>query len=79
MAESLKGEAAVRLSSMRSVRFSGALMAVIPAGGTITSDPVAFDVKAGEPLAVTTYFGSLSAMRTIGLIGGKSYAAIGSR
>ena len=76
---SAKGDAAVSLCSLRTVRFHALGCVVIPAGETVTSDPVAMSVTAGEALAVTTYYRGLSAMRTIGLIGGRSYAAVGNR
>ena len=72
------GDAAVTPGTMRTVRFRALRFCVIPAGESVTSDPVCMSVTAGEALAVTTYFRSISAMRTIGLIGGKSYAAVGN-
>ncbi|MBQ3263455.1 MAG: hypothetical protein IJH52_09795 [Oscillospiraceae bacterium] len=78
VARSASGDAEVLPCTLRTVRFRGICFAVIPAGGCVTSDPVDMCVKAGEPLAVTTYYRGLSAMRTIGLIGAKSYAAIGN-
>lgn len=64
--------------SLHKVQFGGRSRVTIPAGGCVTSDPVSIRVEAGKPLAVTTYFFGLSAMRTIGLIGGKSYVAVGN-
>ena len=76
---SVRGDAAVSPCSLKTVRFRGLGCVVIPAGERVTSDPVSMTVTAGEPLAVTTYYPALSAMRTIGLIGGRSYAAVGNR
>lgn len=72
------GEAEVVPGTLRTVRFRGLGCVVIPAGSCVTSDAVRMNIKAGEPLAVTTYYSKISAMRTIGLIGGKSYAAVGN-
>ena len=69
----------VQCGTMKTVRFGGKCCTVIPAGGVMTSDPVVMEVTAGEKLSVTTYFSSISAMRTIGLIGAKSYVALGNR
>lgn len=68
----------VQLGSIRKVTFSGKTLTTIPAGKTITSDPVKMTVTAGEKLTVTTYFRSLNTQRTIGLIGGDTYAAVGN-
>ena len=76
---SVSGEAAVAPGSLRTVRFRGLGSTIIPAGKTVTSDPVCMRVEADEPLAVSTYYRGLSAMRTIGLFGGKSFAAVGNR
>ena len=76
---SVRGDAAVSPCSMQTVRFHGLGCVVIPAGARVTSDPVCMTVTAGEALAVTTYYRGLSAMRTIGLIGGRSYASVGNR
>ena len=71
--------ASVRPGSLHTVRFRGLGFCIIPAGACVTTDPVCMQVDSGESLAVTTYYRGLSAMRTIGLIGGKSYAAIGDQ
>ncbi len=72
------GDAKVTSGSIQMVHFGGYSRVSIPAGGCVTSDPVSIHVAAGEPLTVTTYFFGLSAMRTIGLIGSKSYTAVGN-
>lgn len=61
-----------------SVKFGGKIYAVIPAGQTVVSDPISFNVNAGEKVTVTTYFRGFNTQRTIGLIGGDTYAAIGN-
>ena len=78
VARSVGDGASVEACSLRKVRFHGFGCVVIPAGACVTSDPVVMTIAAGEPIAVTTYFRSLTAMRTIGLIGGRSYAAVGN-
>lgn len=79
VANAATDDGAVNLCTLRAVRFHGFGCVVIPAGQCVTSDPVCIRVEAGAPLAVTTYFRGLSSMRTIGLIGGTSYAALGNR
>lgn len=61
------------------VRFNGKSYVTIPAGQTVVSDPVAINVKAGEDIAITTYYRGINVMRTIGLIGGDSYVAFGNQ
>ena len=78
VARSVGDGASVEAGSLRRVRFHGLGCVVIPAGASVTSDPVCMTVEAGEPLAVTTFYRGLTAMRTIGLIGGRSYAAVGN-
>lgn len=61
------------------VKFGGKTRVTIPAGQTVTSDPVAINVAAGESLSVTTYYRGINVMRTIGLIGADSYVALGNQ
>lgn len=70
--------ASVVSGTLRTIKFNGRVCVTIPARGRVTSDPLSISVKAGEPLAVTTYYRGISAMRTIGLIGGQSYVAVGN-
>ncbi len=63
------------------VTFGGKNTAVIPAGETVTSDPVYMDVKAGEDIAVSIYLGEFTEMRSAVLITGplsKGYFAAGN-
>ena len=60
------------------VTFGGKIYSVIPAGKTVVSDPISFNVNAGEKITVTTYFRGFNTQRTIGLIGGDTYAAVGN-
>lgn len=64
--------------TLKQVRFNGRVLKSIPAGKTLTSDPIDMQVTAGENLTVTTYYRGINTMRTIGLIGGDSYVAIGN-
>ncbi|WP_404961898.1 SGNH/GDSL hydrolase family protein [Streptomyces sp. 147326] len=50
------GGAAVQPESVRTLRFKGAQSVTVPAGGQLSSDPVALPVKAFEQLTVTFYF-----------------------
>lgn len=66
-------------STRETLRFNGKTYVTIPAGQTVTSDPISMNVKAGEDIAITTYYRGLNVMRTIGLIGGDSYVALGNQ
>ena len=68
----------VNFRSIKGVRFDGKIYKVIPAGQVATSDPIDFAVTNGEKLTVTTYFRGINTQRTIGLIGGNTYAAVGN-
>ena len=49
----------------------------IPAGKEYISDPVKFDVKAGEPIAISIYIEDFTEVKTMGLSGGDTYLALG--
>lgn len=68
----------VQYKTIKNVTFGGKIYKVIPAGEVCTSDPVDFRVNAGEKITVTTYFRGINTQRTIGLIGGDTYAAVGN-
>ena len=68
----------VQCGSMKKVCFGGRTFKLIPPGQTLCSDPVSISVRAGQRLTVTTYFGGLNTQRTIGLIGGETFAAVGN-
>lgn len=68
----------VECKTIRDVRFDGKIYKIIPAGKVVTSDPLDFAVTSGEKLTVTTYFRGINTQRTIGLIGGDTYAAVGN-
>ena len=62
----------------RTVRVNGRSTFTIPAGKTVTTDPVTMKVTAGEKLCVNIYYNNVTAIRTIGLIGADSYIGIGN-
>lgn len=62
----------------RTVRVNGRSTFTIPAGQTVTTDPVIMKVTAGEKLCVNIYYKDVTAVRTIGLIGADSYLGIGN-
>ncbi|MDO4814976.1 MAG: GDSL-type esterase/lipase family protein [Bacillota bacterium] len=68
----------VQCKTIKDVTFDGKVYKVIPAGQVVTSDPIDFNVTAGEKITVTTYFRGINAQRTIGLIGGDTYATVGN-
>lgn len=68
----------MKSGSAKTVRVDGRSSFTIPAGGVVTTDPVNFDVVAGEKLCVNIYYKNVTAIRTIGLIGANSYIGIGN-
>ena len=50
--------AAIRAGTSRAVTFGGKQGVTIAPGGQMDSDPIAFDVAAHQPLAVSTYMGA---------------------
>lgn len=61
--------------SFTTVKVNGKDSFSIPAGGRVTTDPVSYKVKAGEPLSVSIHYGSVEP-NTIGLYGGDSYTHV---
>ncbi len=49
----------------------------VPAKKEYYSDPVVFDVKAGEDIAISIYIEDFTEIKTMGLSGGETYLAIG--
>ena len=78
VAKTGKNPRSVLVSTIKQVRFSGKSYAVIAPGKTVTSDPVDFSVRTGEKMTVTTYFRGINTQRTVGLIGGDTFAAVGN-
>ena len=77
VAASCRDTRSVDTKSLKDVSFSGKRSVTIPAGRTVTSDPVAFPVTVGNKITVTTFFRGINTQRTVGLIGGDTYAAVG--
>lgn len=63
-------------ATLRTVTFGGQTHVRIGAGACCVSDPADLPVAAGQTLTVTVFYRGINAMRTIGLIGGRSYAEI---
>ena len=63
----------IHTSTLMPITFSGDDEVTIPAGQEFYSDPVPFDVVAGEDIVVSTYIKEFTEIRTMGLTGGLSY------
>lgn len=74
----MSGEFTMNTLSDRTVRVNGRSTFTIPAGQTVTTDPVLMKVNAGQKLCVNIYYRDVTAIRTIGLIGANSYIGIGN-
>lgn len=68
----------IKPDTLRTVTFGGERRVRIAAGTSCTSDATALPVTAGQTLTVTVFYRGINAMRTIGLIGGCSYAELGN-
>ncbi len=62
--------------TMSTLKFSGKETVTIPAGQEIYSDPILFDVVAGQDIAVSTYIKDFMNIRTMGLTGGSTYIKV---
>ncbi len=72
------GESKIDKNSLKYVGFEGGKPEVtIPAGKEYLSDSVPFDVKAGEPIAISIYIEDFNEIKTMGLSGGDTYIATG--
>ena len=69
---------AVKTWTRKNVTFSGKSSVTIPAGETVTSDPVGLSVDALEYLTVSLYMKKTEKMKTYGLIGGDTYIMSGN-
>ena len=58
------GESSIDISTSKQLMFQGNTEVTMDAGGYITSDPIAFDLKSRMDLAITIYFGQTSATVT---------------
>jgi lysophospholipase L1-like esterase len=70
------GNGDIHPATDRALTFSGAPTTVIPAGLAVYSDPVAFDLPAITNVALTTYFGSISATTVNGHPGSRTTSFI---
>lgn len=76
VAKSAGGSKIVK-SSLKSVLFNDGQPTVsIPAGKEYLSDPVKFDVKAGEPIAISIFIEDFTEIKTMGLSGGETYLSL---
>ncbi len=62
--------------SMSTLKFDGKETVTIPAGEEVYSDPILFDVVAGQDIAVSTYIKDFMGIRTMGLTGGSTYIKV---
>ena len=64
---------AIKTWTRKNVTFNGQSSVTIPAGETVTSDPVGMSVDALEYLTVSLFMKRTETMKTYGLIGGDTY------
>ncbi len=76
VSDTSESDSGVADDSVKLLSFSGYPRVTIPAGQEVYSDPVAFDVKAGQNIAVSTYIDKITHARTMGLNGGTTYLKI---
>lgn len=69
---------AIQTWTKKTVKFNGSSQVTIPAGETVTSDPIRMSVDALEYLTVSMYFKESANMKTYGLIGGDTYIMSGN-
>lgn len=69
---------AIKTWTRKNVTFSGQSSVTIPAGKTVTSDPVGMSVDALEYLTVSLFMKRTETMKTYGLIGGDTYIMSGN-
>lgn len=68
----------IQTRTRKDVTFGGKNSVTIPAGETVTSDPVGLQVEALEYLTVSMYMKKTENMKTYGLIGGDTYIMSGN-
>ncbi len=64
VAVSADGKCAVRKDNIINVTFNGNISVTIPPHGEIVSDAIPFNIKSGEKLAVSIYFGEFTQMNS---------------
>ena len=69
---------AIKTWTRKNVTFDGKSSVTIPAGETVTSDPVGLSVDALEYLTVSMFMKRTETMKTYGLIGGDTYIMSGN-
>ena len=69
---------AVKAWTRKTVTFGGRTSVTIPAGETVTSDPIGLSVEALEYVTVSLFFKRTETMKTFGLIGGDTYIMSGN-
>ena len=69
---------AIQTWTRKTVTFDGSSKVTIPAGETVTSDPIGLSVEALEYLTVSLYLKDTANMKTYGLIGGDTYIMTGN-
>lgn len=69
---------AIKTWTRKNVTFNGQSSVTIPAGETVTSDPVGMSVDALEYLTVSLFMKRTETMKTYGLIGGDTYIMSGN-
>ncbi len=76
VAKSLGGSK-IDKSTLKSVLFNDGQPSVsVPAGKEYLSDSVKFDVKAGEPIAISIFIEDFTEIKTMGLSGGETYLSL---
>ena len=69
---------AIKTWTRKNVTFNGSSSVTIPAGETVTSDPIGMSVDALEYLTVSLFMKRTETMKTYGLIGGDTYIMSGN-
>lgn len=69
---------AIKTWTRKNVTFNGQSSVTIPAGETVTSDPVGMSVDALEYLTISLFMKRTETMKTYGLIGGDTYIMSGN-
>lgn len=69
---------AIKTWTRKNVTFNGQASVTIPAGETVTSDPIGMSVDALEYLTVSLFLKRTETMKTYGLIGGDTYIMSGN-
>lgn len=64
VAISSDGKCGVKGDTVKNVTFGGEAKVIIPPHGEIVSDDVSFDIKSGDKLTVSIYFGEFTQMNT---------------